>query len=414
VTTPVVIVGASLGGLRAAEGLRRSGYLGRLTIIGDEQHLPYNRPPLSKAMLTSTDGLDSLSFPHRPEISDVDWMLGTRISSANLNERTLTDSAGTVLPYSALVAATGVRPKRIPTHDGRSLGNCFALRTLEDAVALRDALLPGRRVVIAGAGFIACEVAAIARTVGCVVVVVGSDRHPMERPLGPELSAELMRRHEDRGVGFVMNRRVVRAQGTNVVSSVVLDDATVLSCDVLVEAIGSVANTEWLADNDVDLELGVRTDSSLRALKSSGGAWPDVFAVGDVARFPNALFGTDASAVEHWNIPVETAKRAAGVLARQLSAQGPAVEITDEPFAPVPSFWSDQFDIRLLAYGMLELADTVVLLDGTPEGDCVYGYFRAGRMVGVCGIGARSTVMKYRSSLLEPYLSAPEKTPRMK
>lgn len=397
-TLPVVIVGASLGGLRTAEALRRFGYVGPIDVFGDEPHTPYNRPPLSKDVLGGEVTHAAVAFPQRPATADVRWRLGTRIESADLAARLVRTSDGAGVRYRALVAATGLRPKRLSPRTA-SLAGTFALRTVDDAGALRGALRPGARVVVAGSGFLGCEVAATARQLGCQVTVVGSAQLPMLGPLGPALAAEVMRRHEERGVEFRMGTTVTDVLGADAVEGVRLAGGSELDCEVLVEAIGSTRNTEWLGGNDVDAEEGVRTDSAMRALKADGTPWDEVFAVGDVARFPNAIYGDAPASVEHWNIPTETAKRAGRILALQL-AQDPGLRAAAaERFAPVPSFWSDQYDIRLLAYGLPALADRVELLEGSVNGECVYGYFVGTRMVGVCGIGMRSAVLAYREEV---------------
>jgi NADPH-dependent 2,4-dienoyl-CoA reductase/sulfur reductase-like enzyme len=180
---------------------------------------------------------------------------------------------------------------------------------------------------------------------------------------------------------------------------VLLDSGEELACDVFVEAIGSNTNTEWLEGAGLDLIDGVLTDNAMRALRVDGSACEDVFAIGDVARFANPMFDDVARRVEHWNIPTDTAKRVGQVLAAQLNAAENWPEVLDEVFAPVPSFWSDQFEMHILAFGLLALADEVKLIHGEIEGDCVFGYYREGQMVGVCGIGMRSTVQGYRAQV---------------
>jgi NADPH-dependent 2,4-dienoyl-CoA reductase/sulfur reductase-like enzyme len=386
---PVVIVGASMGGLRLAEALRRFGYEGPITAIGEEPYAPYNRPPLSKEVLAETVSHEAVAFEKRAATEDVNWILGTRVESADLAHNIVTDSQGEVHPYSMLVIATGLRPRRLHVPNGELAGR-HAVRTLDDAIALRAELIAGKRVVIVGAGFIGCEVAATARKLGCDVTVVAPGIHPMQRPLGTELAAEMQRRHEEQGVVFRMKTTVTDLVGEAALTGVLLDDGTTIDCDVLVEAIGSHENTEWLDGNDLDLTSGVLSSNDLRALKASGEAWDNVFAIGDIARFPNPIFDNDSRRVEHWNIPTETAKRAAQVFTG--TAQG--------EFRPIPSFWTDQYDNHLLAYGMLALADEVQLIDGEISGDCVFGYYRDGEMVGVCGIGMRSVVQSYRGKFI--------------
>ena len=397
-TKPVVIVGASMGGLRAAEALRRFGYLGPITAIGDEPYSPYNRPPLSKEVLASEVSHEAVAFAQRPATADVNWVLGTRAESADLEHRTVTDSNGQVHPYSALIIATGLRPKRLQVSNSELAGR-HAVRTLDDAIALRAALVPGARVVILGAGFIGCEVAATARKLGCDVTVVAPGVHPIVRPLGVELARELQRRHEAEGVRFKMKTAITDLLGEGKVAGVLLDSGEELACDVFVEAIGSDTNTEWLEGTGLNLSDGVLTDNAMRALRVDGSACDNVFAIGDVARFANPMFDDVARRVEHWNIPTDTAKRVGQVLAAKLNAAENWPKVLDETFAPVPSFWSDQFEMHILAFGLLALADEVKLIHGEIEGDCVFGYYREGQMVGVCGIGMRSTVQGYRAQV---------------
>ena len=397
-TKPVVIVGASMGGLRAAEALRRFGYLGPITAIGDEPYSPYNRPPLSKEVLANEVSHEAVAFAQRPATADVNWVLGTRAESADLDHRTVTDSNGQVHPYSALIIATGLRPKRLQVSNSELAGR-HAVRTLDDAIALRAALEPGARVVILGAGFIGCEVAATARKLGCDVTVVAPGVHPIVRPLGVELARELQRRHEAEGVRFKMKTAITDLLGEGKVAGVLLDSGEELACDVFVEAIGSDTNTEWLEGTGLNLSDGVLTDNAMRALRVDGSACDNVFAIGDVARFANPMFDDVARRVEHWNIPTDTAKRVGQVLAAKLNAAENWPKVLDETFAPVPSFWSDQFEMHILAFGLLALADEVKLIHGEIEGDCVFGYYREGQMVGVCGIGMRSTVQGYRAQV---------------
>jgi len=388
-TKPVVIVGASMGGLRAAEALRRFGYAGPITAIGDEAYPPYNRPPLSKEVLAGEVSHEAVAFPQRAATEDVNWVLGTRVMSADLEHSTVTDDSGSVHEYSALIIATGLRPKRVQVDNGDLRGR-HAVRTLEDAITLRAALAPGAKVVILGAGFIGCEIAATARKLGCEVTVVAPGVHPIVRPLGLELAKELQRRHEEQGVNFRMKTAVVDLVGVDEVAGVILDSGEVLPCEVFIEAIGSDCNDEWLEGNDLDLTDGVLTDNNMLALHQDGSAWPNVYALGDVARFANPVFDHVARRVEHWNIPTDTAKR----VGQHFNGQA------NDLFAPIPSFWSDQYDMHILAYGQLGLADDIKLIDGAIEGDCVFGYYRDGKMVGVCGIGMRSVVQSFRKEFM--------------
>lgn len=278
------------------------------------------------------------------------------------------------------------------------------VRTLADAQILRDALIkPGARVVVVGAGFIGCEVAATAVGLGAAqVTVVDPLPLPMAGPLGDLLGGALLKRHEERGVRFALGTGVAGFQGDQRVTGVVLGDGTVLAADVVVESVGSVANTEWLDGNGLDLSDGVLTDEYLRV-----GGRPEVVAVGDVARFPNARYDGVPRRVEHWSIPTDTAKHAAKVLAAHLD--GAEAELG--PFAPLPTFWSDQHEFRLQSFGSPLLGkDDVRILEGDPDGDVVVGYHTGDLLVGVVALGGQSAAMRaarYRAQLLkQPALTA--------
>jgi len=392
----IVVAGASLGGLRAAEQLRAAGWTGTITLVGDEPHMPYNRPPLSKEVLAGKASFDSLAFTPRAAASDVEWRLGTQVVAAGLAGHTATLDDGAELSYEALVVATGMRPRRLRC-DGPSAGR-HTVRTIADAQGLREELTrPGVRVVVVGAGFIGCEVAATAVGLGAAeVTVVDPLPLPMAGPLGDLLAEALRKRHEERGVRFALGTGVAGFEGAERVTGVVLSDGTTLPADVVVESVGSVANVEWLDGNGLDLSDGVLTDEQLRV-----GERPEVVAVGDIARFPNARYDGVPRRVEHWSIPTDSAKHAARVLVAHLT--GAEVELA--PFAPLPTFWSDQHDFRLQSFGApaLGLVD-VRVLDGDPDGDVLVGYHNGGRLVGVVGLGGRAVVTgaaRYRTELLK-------------
>ena len=394
---PVVVVGAGLAGLRVAEAIRRAGSDRPITVLGEEPHPPYNRTPLSKSVEGTS--AEQLRFPLRSSIDDVVWRTGTRAVGADLEARTVRDSSGDELRYGALVIASGVRPRRLGLNDENPSGRT-ALRTIEDAEAIRAATTRHARVVIAGGGFIAAEVAAFLRSVGCDVTVVTAGRHPLERVLGMPFAADLQQRHERSGVRFITGATVVGVERAgDRLAAVVTSAGESRPCDLLVEAVGAEPNTEWLGETALDLSRGVRTDGALRALCRDGSVAEGVFAVGDVAAFPHPLFQGDHRRIEHWNIPTDTGQRAGKVIAAGLGGDTARLQsLLDEPFAPVPTFWSDQGDIHLLAYGIPSLGEPR-LLAGEPGADCVYGYFDGDRMVGVCGIGHRTELMAHRGRI---------------
>ncbi|GGV37161.1 putative ferredoxin reductase [Streptomyces longisporoflavus] len=422
----IAVVGASLGGLRAAEQLRAAGWRGAITVYGDEPHLPYNRPPLSKEVLAGEAPAAVTTLRRRPSVDDVEWRLGTAVASADLAARTLTLADGSVHGYEGLVAATGVRPRRLPLSGGPPR---HVVRTLEDSAALRTELAEGVRVLVVGAGFIGCEVAATARKAGCEVTVVAPEAEPMMLAVGEEPGRVLRRRHEARGVRFRMGRLVAGLTA----GGAVLDDGSECAADVVIEAIGSLPNVEWLGAGAVpgqgagagpgvgglDLTDGILCDAHLRI-----GGLPYAVAVGDVARFPNPRYGALARRVEHWSMPSDCARHAARVLVAGLGSGGGGGgrdgggagggdgggEHGLAPFAPLPSFWSDQFDVRVQSFGLPGAGDEVRLLAGEPDagdggggGDVVYGYYRGDRLVGVVALGgtrAAALAGGYRGELM--------------
>ncbi|MFI7315773.1 NAD(P)/FAD-dependent oxidoreductase [Streptomyces venezuelae] len=387
----VAVVGASLGGLRAAEQLRAAGWHGPITVYGDEPHLPYNRPPLSKAVLAGHALAAGTELRRRPSVEDVEWRLGSAVTAADLTAHTLTLTDGSVHMYEGLVAATGVRPRRLPMPGGPPR---HVVRTLEDSAALAAGLAAGARVLVIGSGFIGCEVAATARTAGCAVTVVAPEAEPMVLALGPHLARALRLRHEARGVRFHMGRLATELTP----EGCVLDDGTELRADLLVEAIGSLPNTEWLAATPgLDLTDGILCDAHLRI-----GGIPHAVAVGDVARFPNPRYGPVPRRVEHWSVPGDTARHAARTLVAALTdtPRDPA------PCAPLPSFWSDQYTLRLQSFGQPTLADRCELLEGdpaAPEGDLLYAYYQGPRLIGVAALGgptATAAAARHRAHLM--------------
>jgi NADPH-dependent 2,4-dienoyl-CoA reductase/sulfur reductase-like enzyme len=395
---PVIIVGAAMGGLRTAEALRKAGYAGPLTVIGEELHAPYNRPPLSKDVLAGVVTHESVAFPQRASTADVEWMLGARVASADLSARTVTTEDGVAHPYSALVIATGLRPRRLalPELPGR-----HTVRTLDDAMALRAELLPGARVVIVGSGFIGCEVAATARKLGCDVTVVSPSALPIVRPLGALLAAEILSRQEAHGVAFRLGHTITGLVGAPRLEAVELDDGDVIPADVLIEAIGSDCNSDWLAGTGLDCSDGVLADAAMRAVSVDGAVHDDVYVVGDIARFPNAMFDDVARRVEHWNIPTDTGKRAGAVLTAWLDSAEAFSAAAGAPFAPMPAFWSNQFEVALQAYGLPGLADDIRLLEGSLDTEAIVGYYREERLVGVVGLGMKAALLPYRKLIAE-------------
>ncbi len=395
----VVVAGAGMAALRATESLRKSGYSGEVVVVGEETHLPYNRPPLSKEVLASSVEHSKVAFPLRSSLGDIEWRLESRATGLDLEQRQITTDRDDTVDFDGLIIATGLRPRRLdlPGPPPTPSAGRHVLRTLDDAAALREQLSPGTRVVVLGAGFIGCEVAATARSLDCEVTSVAIDAYPMVRPIGPELGAEMQRRHEQHGVHFRLGVGVSEYQGSDQVTGVVLSDGDVLPAEVVVEAISSHCNTEWLTGSGLDITDGVRCDNTLRAVRDDGAVVDGVHVVGDLARFANPLFDDVPRRVEHWNIPTETGKRTGPALAAYLAGDGYA-EALNTTFAPLPAFWSDQYDIRLQSYGAPGLADPdgVGVLEGDVSDEVVVGYRRGDVLVGVVGLGMLPRVNHYR------------------
>jgi 3-phenylpropionate/trans-cinnamate dioxygenase ferredoxin reductase component len=408
----VVVAGAGLAGLRSAEALRKAGFSGEITVVGAEPHMPYNRPPLSKDAVGAAFDPGQLPFRVAKAAADVTWRLGEAAVAADLTARTVTLGGGAVLDWDGLVVATGVRSRRLSL-PGPDAGR-HAIRTLDDLAVLRKDLEPARRVVVVGGGFIGCEAAAAARARGLEVTVVEPEPLPMRRPLGDELAAALLRRHQARGVRFVLGTAPVAFEGNGRVRAVTLTDGTTLDADLVVESVGSIPNTEWLAGSGpdgggLDLADGVACDDRLRVLPAGGAGRGDVVAAGDVARFPHPLLSGQSRRMEHWTVATDSGKHAGAALARHLSGGDPAAGQADGPsdgtadgpaFTAVPSFWSDQYETRIQSFGVTG-ADESSVLEGDLDGDVAVGYHRHGRLIGVVLIGLGSRFTHYRAQIAD-------------
>lgn len=389
-TGRIVVAGAGLAGLRTVETLRTRGFDGEIHVFGDEPYGPYNRPPLSKQLLLADADHESVAFKLRQSVADVTWHLDSAVRYADLPERRLTLTDGTETGYDALVAATGVRARRLPAAAGRS--DCHPLRTLDDCRALYRSLRPGCAVVVVGAGFIGCEAAAALRGSGFDVHVVEADTEAMQRTLGPALGRALRARHEALGITFHLEARVHDIVGPVGSPVVKLDNGREIAAAAVIQAVGSIPNTEWLAGNGLDLSDGVVCDSRMRVI--GGGA---TFAVGDVARFPNALYDDEPRRSEHWQMSMLTAKRAAASLLALVRAEP---EEAATRFAPVPWFWSDQYDVKLQGFGRPGLGSEMELLKGSLDsGDLIARFVRDGLVVGVVLIGNARQAVRYRDAI---------------
>ncbi len=377
----IAVVGASLAGLRAAEFTRRAKFEGELVLIGDEVHLPYDRPPLSKEVLRGEWEPERLALRRRSyDDLNLQLVLGQRAVSLDTATREIRLEGGTVVSFDGMVIATGGQVREL--HNQPRVDGIYTLRTLDDALAIRAAFASKPRVAVIGAGFIGAEVAASARQLGLEVTMIEALEAPLAQSLGLRLGRILQEAHERRGVRVRCGRRVEGFGGTDRIESVLLDDGTRVECDVVVVGIGVSPAVSWLADSGVELDDGVRCDETLAS------SVPGIVAAGDVASWYNPLF-EERMRVEHWTNAVEQARHAVSSL---LAAPGEA-----KPFESVPMFWSDQFDIKIQGVGRPKPTDDLVLAGGTPESEkfiALYG--RAGRLVGAVAFNQPPKLIQLR------------------
>jgi NADPH-dependent 2,4-dienoyl-CoA reductase/sulfur reductase-like enzyme len=374
----IVVVGASLAGLRTAEALRAHGFTGELTIVGDELQPPYDRPPLSKELLAGSIEADACHLPYEPELAAT-WRLGRRAVALDLADRRVTLDDASTLPYDGLVIATGSAARPWPA--GR---HAHLVRSLDDSLALREACRDASSALIIGAGFIGCEVAATLRSSGRDVTLLDIAPRPM-MPLGPLAGEICARMHRQRGVHLRMAATVAAVDGR----SVQLTDGERLEADVLVAALGAIPNTGWLDGSGLRLRDGVVTDRFCFADDERR-----IVAAGDVAVFPHPLAETPV-AIRHWSNAIDQAP----VAAANLLANDPSELISYEP---VPSFWSDQYDVKIQSVGFPHLADTAPEIDGSSdELRFVAAALRDGRLVGAVGFNRAGKIARYRRLLAD-------------
>jgi NADPH-dependent 2,4-dienoyl-CoA reductase/sulfur reductase-like enzyme len=382
----IVIVGASLAGLRAAETLRHEGYDGRLVMLGDERHLPYDRPPLSKELLAGEWEPDQIALRKQPyDDLDLDLRLGRRATGLDVAGRSVEIDGDEHLDFDGLVIATGARPRTLPGTP--PLDGIFVLRTLDDCLAVRARLDARPRVVVIGAGFIGSEVAATCRGRGLDVTVLEMLPVPMVRAVGPVIGDVCGQLHRDHGVDLRCGVTVAGFEGRERVERVRLSDGSALDAELVVVGVGVVPATDWLEGSRLTLDDGVVCDETCLAA-------PGIVAAGDVARWPNPLFDGESMRVEHWTNATEQGVAAA----RRLLAVDSAVEA----FAPVPFVWSDQYDVKIQVVGSIHTDDEVVVADGSfAERRFVALYGRDDRLLGALGFSRPRLVMQYRRMIAE-------------
>lgn len=377
---PFVVVGASLAGLRAVESARKAGYSGRLLLVGAEEHLPYDRPPLSKTFL---DPGDEPAMPHhRTEDElralDVELRLGVPATALDTAGREIILGDDEWLRYERLVIATGARARQLP---GKQLDGMHTLRTVEDARSIRRALDAGCRTVVVGGGFIGSEVASAARKRDVDVTILEAAPLPLVRAVGEQMAAPCADLHARNGTELRCGVSVTGLEGEDRVEGVALSDGSVLPADLVVVGIGADPVTDWLTDSGLQVDDGVVCDETLRADT-------EVYAAGDVARWPNPLFGRTMR-LEHWTSAAEQGAAAAR------NALAPA-EAT--PYGTVPYFWSDWYTDKLQMVGITAADEVTVIgdLDGTRW---LALYRHEDLLVGALALNMPGKIMKYRAMI---------------
>ncbi|MEG3627574.1 NAD(P)/FAD-dependent oxidoreductase [Streptomyces poriticola] len=368
----IVVVGASLAGLRAAETLREDGFAGALTVVGEERHEPYDRPPLSKQVLLGRVPPEHVALPARRPV-DADWRLGVGATGLDLDERLVRLSDGADLPFDRLLIATGVRARPWPDEAQASLDGVVALRTLDDARALRERLDAGpRRVLVVGAGFTGSEIASVCRERGLDVVVAERGSAPLVGALGGVLAEVAAGMQRDHGVDLRCGVTVttLEGDGRGRLARARLSDGTALDVDVAVVALGAVRNTEWLTGSGLAAgPRGVACDAGCRAFDLNGIVTDDVFVAGDVARFPHPVYEYQLLALEHWGNAVAQAE----VAAHNMVSPGPR----RRPHLSLPAFWSSQFGVNIKSVGVPTFSDEISVVQGSLEERrfvALYGY----------------------------------------
>jgi NADPH-dependent 2,4-dienoyl-CoA reductase/sulfur reductase-like enzyme len=374
----IVIVGASLAGLRAAEALREKGFGGTLTIVGDEPHEPYDRPPLSKQVLKGWVPADHTKLPRLRRV-DADWKLGVSAVALDRVNHVVKLANGEEVEYGRLLIATGTRARPWPKPEEGALQGVFTVRTVEDAADLAAALkAKPRRVLIVGSGFVGSEIASVCRDLDLPVTVAERGSGPLRGALGgviSDIAAGMMR---DAGVDLRTGVSVDGLEGdeSGRVRAARLSDGTVLEVDVVVASLGSIRNVEWLDGAGLAAgQWGLACDAGCRAFDINGVVTDHIFVAGDVARAPHVLYGYEFMSLEHWDNAVSGAEVAANNMLH--------LEVGRQPHLPLPSFWSGQFGVNIKSVGVCSFGDKIVFTQGSPEDRrFAAAYGKNGRIVG--------------------------------
>lgn len=379
----VAVVGAGLAGLRACEGLRSRGFEGSIVLIGEEEHAPYDRPPLSKQYLKGEWGLDRVMLRKEDALEGLGLELkrgkGATAVGLDVARSTVELSSGEKVAYDGLVIATGASARRLPGLE--SVPNSHVLRTLDDATVLAAALSRGARLLVVGAGFIGMEVAATARRLGAEVTVVEPLELPLARALGPLAGRVCADLHGDEGVRLLLSSSIgsVTSSGEGELVAAELLDGTVVEADAVLVGVGAAPNVGWLEGSGLEVSpSGLVCDASLRAGEN-------VVAAGDLVLWP---FGPNGLVrLEHRTNAAEQGDHAAATL----------LGATD-PFVPVPYVWSDQYETKIQLLGIPQPDDECVIVDGSlAERRFVGLYVRDGQVQAAVGFSMPRSLMRFRS-----------------
>ena len=380
----VTVVGASLAGVRGAEAIRRDGYRGPIKLIGDETHLPYDRPPLSKQVLAGQWEPEKAQLIDAARVAELGLTFEVGVATALDVEGRRIEVDGRWCDYDALMISTGARPRRL--QEGQQLEGVHVVRTLDDCLALRRDLdvVPGR-VVVVGAGFIGAEVAATCRGLGRDVTIVEVAEVPLARVLGDQIGAVCAAIHEENGTELICGVGVSSLSGNLRVEEVQLDDGRTIEAAIVVVGIGVIPNTEWLEGSALEIDNGVVCDATCLA-------GPNVVAAGDVARWYNDRFD-QVMRVEHWDNAVEQGAHAARRLLQGAGAPN---------FSPIPWFWSDQYDRKIQLAGRPSPDDRIDVVTGSfEERRFAAVYSNDGALTGIFGMNRPRHVMQYRGLINE-------------
>jgi 3-phenylpropionate/trans-cinnamate dioxygenase ferredoxin reductase component len=379
----VLIVGGGAAALAAIETLRSEGYAGALTMVCDEPELPYDRPPLSKQVLTGAWDPDRTRFREAAHYAELGVRLVRgRAGALDADGRTVYLSDGYPLRFDGLIIATGVRPRRLPT--GHELAGVHVLRDHPDVAALRAAFAGTPRVVIVGGGFLGMEVAAGARGLGLAVTVIEPLAQPMIRQVGPMVGAEVARLHREHGVDLRTGIGVTELMGDDgVLTGVALTDGTVVQAECVLVAIGAVPATEWLGTSGLAIGDGVECDEFCRAA-------PGIYAAGDVASWVNPRYQRRMRVEHRMNATEQGSAAAVNLLKGDV-----------QPFAPLPYFWSDQYNVKIQVHGHLSDDAEAAIEEGSPaDGKFVALYRKDGAPTAVLGWNSPARLIRYRKMLL--------------